>query len=193
AEISSLRRQHGRKSLPCWQLRAAIRLNLSVRPRTGGYGESRQANAGRSHYQGPASYLWRPWLGACGVPDRRVAPSNCCLSVCRRTFRILCREGRLVRLVGRTRPVYRRLDFQCRVANLRRAIQESSVANVHVWTVANGERGPSLCAAQSCCPANGCCPGGRGLTMRSSRNSIATPATWQKELAMCPATRRNSA
>src|SRR5690606_22102928 len=32
AEIASLRRQHGRKSLPCCQLRAAIRLNLSVRP-----------------------------------------------------------------------------------------------------------------------------------------------------------------
>src|SRR5690606_39383985 len=32
AEIGSLRRQHGRKSLPCRQLRAAIRLNLSVRP-----------------------------------------------------------------------------------------------------------------------------------------------------------------
>src|SRR5690606_6583166 len=35
AEIASLRRQHGRKSLPCCQLRAAIRLNLSVRS----YGE----------------------------------------------------------------------------------------------------------------------------------------------------------
>src|SRR5690606_25778158 len=33
----------------------------------------------------------------------------------------------------------------------------------------------------------------RGLTMRSSRNCIATPATWQKELAMWPATRCNSA
>src|SRR5690606_3093925 len=31
AEIASLRRQHGRKSLPCCQLRAAIRLNLDVR------------------------------------------------------------------------------------------------------------------------------------------------------------------
>jgi len=31
-EIASLRRPHGRKSLPCGQLRAAIRLNLSVRP-----------------------------------------------------------------------------------------------------------------------------------------------------------------
>src|SRR3546814_6963267 len=30
--MSSLRRQHGRKSLPCCQLRAAIRLNLGVRP-----------------------------------------------------------------------------------------------------------------------------------------------------------------
>ena len=32
-----------------------------------------------------------------------------------------------------------------------------------------------------------------GLTVRSSRNCIATPATWQKKLAMCPATRCNSA
>jgi hypothetical protein len=31
------------------------------------------------------------------------------------------------------------------------------------------------------------------LTMRSSRNCIATPATWHKEHAMCPATRCNSA
>src|SRR3546814_10830738 len=30
--MSSLRRQHGRKSLPCCQLLAAIRLNLGVRP-----------------------------------------------------------------------------------------------------------------------------------------------------------------
>src|SRR5690606_1209093 len=29
---ASLRRPHGRRSLPCGQLRAAIRLNLSVRP-----------------------------------------------------------------------------------------------------------------------------------------------------------------
>jgi len=32
-----------------------------------------------------------------------------------------------------------------------------------------------------------------GLTMRSSRNCIAPPSTWQKELAMLPATRCNSA
>src|SRR5690606_16395922 len=32
AEIASLRQPHGRKSLPCARLRAAIRLNLSVRP-----------------------------------------------------------------------------------------------------------------------------------------------------------------
>ncbi len=32
-----------------------------------------------------------------------------------------------------------------------------------------------------------------GLTLRSSRNCIATPSTWQKELAMLPATRCNSA
>jgi hypothetical protein len=32
-----------------------------------------------------------------------------------------------------------------------------------------------------------------GLTLRSSRNCIATPSTWQKELAMSPATRCNSA
>lgn len=30
SRIASLRRPHGRKSLPCGQLRAAIRLNLSV-------------------------------------------------------------------------------------------------------------------------------------------------------------------
>ena len=36
-------------------------------------------------------------------------------------------------------------------------------------------------------------PSAAGLTMRSSRNRIATPATWQKKLAMCPATRCNSA
>src|SRR3546814_959773 len=30
--MASLRQQHGRKSLPCSWLRAAIRLNLSVRP-----------------------------------------------------------------------------------------------------------------------------------------------------------------
>jgi hypothetical protein len=32
-----------------------------------------------------------------------------------------------------------------------------------------------------------------GLTLRSSRNWIATPSTWQVQLAMLPATRSNSA
>jgi hypothetical protein len=36
-------------------------------------------------------------------------------------------------------------------------------------------------------------PTGAHLTMRSSRNCIATPSTWQKKLAMWPATRCNSA
>ena len=33
----------------------------------------------------------------------------------------------------------------------------------------------------------------QGLTMRSSRNCIATPSTWQVQLATLPATRCNSA
>src|SRR3546814_16102529 len=71
AEIASLRRPHGRKSLPCGQLRAAIRLNLSVR----GYDHLLRTSDSGSGYllrllSGSAKLVWIR-IGVCQASGDR--------------------------------------------------------------------------------------------------------------------------